>query len=206
METHLGFVPESFSPTHPPTLYFPQCPTNIMLDSSPSQTNVATAINTAIGEAIRLALPPRNAPLSQAATQDIPAEIPPAHTSTHRPRVKPAQPTDVTLQQRADIMAETKAKFSDVFKVHPVFESMYADIESFDDTVNVKGRLNLPESIEFFEKIGASELVLNTLKNGHFPKLKCPVPDYEIENHGSFRKHYDFAMNTISGLLSKGER
>ena len=150
MATHLGFVPEPLSPPTHPSL--PQCRTNIMLDLFSSQTNVVTALNTAIGEAIRLALPPRSEPLSQAETRDTPVEIPQAPTSTLRPLIHPAQTTDVTLQQRTDSMKETKGKFSDVFKVYPSCESMHGDTESFDDTVNVKGRLHAPESIEFMKK------------------------------------------------------
>ena len=118
-------------------------------------------------------------------------------------RPQPTRETDVTLQQRSDSMEDTKQKFSDIFEVHPVCDDIPVDLQAFDDPVNVNGRLNLPESIEFFKKIRASDFVLKTLKDCHYPKLKGPVPDYEIENHGSFRKHYEFAMNTISALLSK---
>ena len=73
-----------------------------------------------------------------------------------------------------------------IHKVYQDCDSIAVDVESFDDTINVKGRLHLPESIAFFEKIGASNFILDTLKHGHHPKLSGPVPDYEINNHGSF--------------------
>ena len=161
----------------------------------------------AIGAAIRHALPTENEPHTATETRDIPTVAGPAPTCNPRPppQTPPAaQTTDITLQQRAEIGEETKAKFRDIFEVHPVCDDTTVDLDSFDDTVNVRGRLHLPESIEFFKKIGASDFILNTLKNGHYPKLKSPVPDYEIENHGSFLKHHEFAIDTISSLLSKG--
>ena len=104
-------------------------------------------------------------PLTAAETRDI-REAPQVPTSSLRlPQTQPAQTIDVTLGQRADQVEETKKKFADVFKVYGACEDISVDVESFDDTVNVKGRLHLPESIKFFEKIGASEFVLKTLLN-----------------------------------------
>ena len=112
--------------------------------------------------------------------------------------------TDVSLLARDAAKEETKAKFQDIYEVHGNCEKFPVDLLSYSDSENVKGRLNLPSSIQFFKEIGASEFILNTLRNGHFPKLKCPVPDYEIENHGSFRKHYSFAIDNLRTLLEKG--
>ena len=78
------------------------------------------------------------------------------------------------------------------------------DIDSYDDTVNVVGRLNLPSSISFFEEIGASDFVLKIMKEGHFPKLKEAVPDFEFRNNASFFKNTEFAENEVKGLIKKG--
>ena len=71
------------------------------------------------------------------------------------PPVPPPAPTpesDVTLSERCDQIAETKQKFSDVFKVDESCDSFPVDLSTFDNTINVKGRLHLPASIEFFEQ------------------------------------------------------
>ena len=160
-----------------------------------------------IGEAIHAVQLQRNelssqtAPLaSTAGTDQMPISLPPR--DPHH-RELPAE-TDISLLERDNARDATKAKFSDIYEVHGNCEKFPVDLPSYSDSENVKGRLNLPSSIRFFEEIGASEFVLNTLRNGHFPSLKCPVPDYEIENHGSFRKHYSFAIDNLRSLLEKG--
>ena len=117
---------------------------------------------------------------------------------------RPTRETDVTMAERADQMVETTSKFDDVYKVYHNCDKFPADVENFDDSLNVKGRLHRPESIQFFREIGASEFILNTLQNGHHPTLIGPVPTYEIENHGSFRKHIEFATKDIMNLIAKG--
>ena len=101
-------------------------------------------------------------------------------------------------------MLQTKDKFSDIQEVYVNCDEFPVNLASFSDTINVKGRLHLPESIQFFEKIGANNFVLETLRKGHHPKLSGPVPDYEINNHGSFRKHEEFAVQEIKNLIKKG--
>ena len=101
-------------------------------------------------------------------------------------------------------MALTKDKFADIQKVFYGCDNFPVDIDAFTDTINVKGRLHLPESIEFFSKIGASNFVLETLRHGHHPKLLNEIPDYEINNHGSFFKHEDFARKEVLDLIAKG--
>ena len=126
-------------------------------------------------------------------------EVVPATTTT-----RPIPTDDVTLIERDDQREAVRSQFEDIHKVYQDCDSIAVDVESFDDTINVKGRLHLPESIAFFEKIGASNFILDTLKHGHHPKLSSPVPDYEINNHGSFRKHLEFATNEIENLIAKG--
>ena len=108
------------------------------------------------------------------------------------------------MVERISQMTETFSKFDDVYKVYDNCDSFPVDLSNFDDSINVKGRLHRPESIQFFRKIGASKFILDTLKNGHHPTLTGPIPPYEIENHGSFRKHVDFATKDILNLIAKG--
>ena len=101
-------------------------------------------------------------------------------------------------------MIETTSKFQDVYKVYSCCDEIPVDLDKYDDTTNVKGRLHLPESMEFFRKIGASKFILDTLEKGHHPTLTGPIPPYEIENHGSFRKHIEFGTKDILNLIAKG--
>ena len=144
---------------------------------------------------------PRKDDASPTPTTDrdtMPVQVP--HTSHPVPMAE----IDVTLQERKDAMNQTKDKFSDIMEVYDSCDEFPVDLESFSDTINVRGRLHLPESIKFFEKIGASKFVLDTLRHGYHPKLSESVPDYDIKNHGSFRKHQDFAVNEIQNLIAKG--
>ena len=164
---------------------------------------------TAIGAGIADVLSKGSSPPTQIATPVTQMEPVPALTS-HLPQTTPlrAQPTpaaiDVTLKERSDQMDETKKKFPDIFQVEANCEKYPVDLDLYDDSVNVNGRLHLPESIKFFRELGAPRFILNTLEKGHFPRLKCDVPSYEIENHGSFYKRYDFSIETLSSLLKKG--
>ena len=167
-----------------------------------------------IGKGILDALQRENEVPSLLATRASPAATGTEHTSLQRqppppPPILPApQPLslaiDVTTRDREADAAETKEKFSDIWKVNNNCDRIPVDISSYDENVNVKGRLHLPQSIKFFETIGASKFILDTLKAGHFPKLKSEIVPYEIENHGSFFKHYEFGMKTLSALLEKG--
>ena len=153
----------------------------------------------AIGKAIETVLPTdANSPTPTERTAIIPVTVPPTST---RP---PMPESDVTQQDRSDAITWTKDKFEDIQKVYNNCDEFSVDPESFSDTINVKGRLHLPDSIRFFEKIGANKFVLDTLRYGHHPTLSGPVPDYKIENHGSFRKHEDFAVQEVKNLIAKG--
>lgn len=121
------------------------------------------------------------------------------------PPPPPLNPTiDVTLAERDQQLAETRCKFNDIYKVYSDCDKFPVDLTKFDDSINVAGRLHLPESINFFRQIGASQFIIDSLEQGHHPTLTGPVPTYEIENHGSFRKHKDFATQTVEGLIAKG--
>ena len=157
-----------------------------------------------IGEGIRDALSSRSPVASSTETTATTATKRMPEIPTLLPPAVPTPDNDITLQERNDQIAETKEKFSDVFQVAENCDNFPVDLDSFDDTINVKGRLHLPESVEFFRSIGASKFILDTLTDGHHPKLSGPVPDYEIDNHGSFYKHEDFASNEVMNLIAKG--
>ena len=161
-------------------------------------------MDSAIGVAMRDVLSNRSPVASSTVTMATPVIKPTPGIPTSPLPVVPTPENDVTLQERCDQIAETKEKFSDVFKVAEDCNRFPVDLESFDDSINVLGRLHMPESIEFFRSIGASKFILDTLTDGHHPKLSGPVPDYEINNHGSFYKHEDFATKTILDLIAKG--
>ena len=59
----------------------------------------------------------------------------------------------------------------------------------------------MPLTDVFFEKIGASSFVLNTLRNGHKPLLTSDVPNYEKDNNRSFEQHSDFGVKEIWKLI-----
>ena len=164
-----------------------------------TQTSAETALRTAIGEAIQNVLPTdegSHTPTTRTVTIPVSGPL----TLPH-----PQMPEfDVTQQDRSDAMSRTKDRFEDIQKVYKNCDEFPVDLDSFSDTINVKGRLNLPDSIKYFEKIGANKFVLDTLRYGHHPNLSGPVPDYEIENHGSFRKHEEFSVQTIKDLIAKG--
>ena len=167
---------------------------------------------TAIGEGIRDALPQESAQptlpamlVTPTETVQMPISLQTPLPRQPRPPPVPLSPeTDVTVKDRQNDALITRNKFADVYKVQNCCDEIPVDLSAYDETVNVKGRLHLASSVEFFEKIGASKFIIDTLKHGYFPKLKSEVPPYEIENHGSFRKHYDFAVQTLSSLLEKG--
>ena len=201
---------------HPPTLLM-ACHDVSFADNDSLkiiiQTNAESALASAIGKAIQDALPLESAPPSRHEIPVFPMAAAPAPTSllTPPPRhhlLPPPAPlthgTDVTLIDRENDALKTRSKFADVYKVQNNCDEFPVDISAYDETVNVKGRLHLASSVKFFEKIGASRFILDTLTHGYYPKLKSEVPAYEIENHGSFMKHHDFAMETLSSLLEKG--
>ena len=90
-----------------------------------------------------------------------------------------------------------------MFEVQSTCNNFSVDLDSFSDEIEVAGRLHLPESIKFFESIGASKFIINVLKKGHHPKLKSPVPDYEFKNNASYFKHRDFADDQVKRLLKR---
>lgn len=110
-------------------------------------------------------------------------------------------PLDSSRESRLKKESGVREKFNDVFKVSNcnIFEESFFD--SVTDDVSVAGRLSQPSSIEFFESIGASEFVLNTLRRGHHPRLMSSVPSFERKNNGSFFKHLDFATSEIRKLI-----
>ena len=111
---------------------------------------------------------------------------------------------DVTLAERRTFQNDVRQKFTDIFEVGARCSKFAVDLDQYDDSVNVLGRLQLPSSLSFFEEIGASDFVIKSLREGHYPKLKEPVPDFEYRNNASFFKHKDFAEQSVKDLIAKG--
>ena len=109
---------------------------------------------------------------------------------------------DVSEQARATVADEVRSRFNDVFEVSKSDCNILdeSDLERVEEC-NVAGRLSLPDSIRFFESIGASEFVLKTLREGHFSKFKSPVPPLERKNNGSFFKHQEWAVQEVKNLI-----
>ena len=80
--------------------------------------------------------------------------------------------TDVSARARTSEEDRVKEKFHDVYQVSENCDEFGVfDIDNVKDDFSVAGRLSDPEHVKFFEKIGASSFVLNTLRNGHKPLL-----------------------------------
>ena len=146
-----------------------------------------------------------------AETFDVPSAKSPTQTDHQAPPLPatlprpPPQPhNDVSLMARQSFNNDVKCKYTDIFKVSANCDKFTANLDLYDDTVNVKGRLHLPSSIAFFEEIGASDFILKTLKEGHFPKLKETVPDFEFKNNAGFYKNQEFAEKEVKNLIEKG--
>ena len=93
-------------------------------------------------------------------------------------------------------------KFSDVYKVRDECSDFgFNDIDNVSDDFSVAGRLSNPKYISFFESIGSSSYVLNTLRDGHKPHLTSEVPDFERNNNKSFGQYIDFGMGEIFKLI-----
>ena len=110
----------------------------------------------------------------------------------------------MTAVERAEFAGKVRIKHSEVFEVKSNCNDFPVDVESYNDETNVKGRLHLPDSIRFYQSIGASKFIIDILKKGHHPKLKAPVPDYDLKNNASYFKHQEFAEKEIKRLLSLG--
>ena len=111
---------------------------------------------------------------------------------------------DVSLQQRDASKLNIRTKFQDIVAVSKSCAGIDADFSSYTDEIDVAGSLCTESSVKFFESIGASEYILNSLRNGHHSKLIGEVPPYERDNNKSFFEHEEFAINTLMGLISKG--
>ena len=110
---------------------------------------------------------------------------------------------DPVASARDSKIASVKEKFRDVFNVSTSCDRVSRDVlDQFSDDVSVAGRLSHASSIEFFEKIGASNFLLNILKKGHHPQLSSEVPEMEKRNNGSFFKHHDFAVSEVRKLIA----
>ena len=110
---------------------------------------------------------------------------------------------DPTILAREEKAEAVKSTFSDVFRVsNNCSEISRETLDNFSDQVSVAGRLSRPSSIEFFKSIGASEFLLNVLKNGHHSKFNSEVPEMLRKNNGSFYKHIEFGMSEVNNLLA----
>ena len=111
---------------------------------------------------------------------------------------------DVSLQERNKSKSAIRTKFEDIVTVRKNCESITTDFSSYTDEIDVAGSLCTESSVKFFESIGASEYVLNSLRNGHHSKLTGKVPRYERDNNRSFFEHEDFALKELLSLVKKG--
>ena len=96
---------------------------------------------------------------------------------------------DVSLQHRDDSKSAVRTKFDDIVTVRKNCENIDSDFSSYTDEIDVAGSLCTESSVKFFESIGASDYILNSLKNGHHSKLTGEVPRYERDNNKSFFEH-----------------
>ena len=115
--------------------------------------------------------------------------------------------TEVSTAARTLRSDQVKCKFDDILTVSDschTFENY--DIENARDDFSVAGRWSNPKFIKFFESIGASSYILDTLRYGHKPSLIASVPNYERENNKSFSvEHIDFGMGEIKKLIDSGK-
>ena len=111
---------------------------------------------------------------------------------------------DVSLQQRDSKKEMIRSKFEDIISVSSNCESIKTEFSDYTDEIDVAGSLCTESSVEFFKSLGASDYILNSLKNGHHSKLTCEVPQYERNNNKSFFEHESFAVDTILSLAKKG--
>ena len=97
---------------------------------------------------------------------------------------------DVAEVKRDKVAQDVRSQFDDIFQVGDIKCNVFdeKELDSVEEC-NVAGRLSRPESIKFFESIGAPLFILNILKFGHFSKFKSFVPPLERKNNGSFYKH-----------------
>ena len=100
-----------------------------------------------------------------------------------------------------------REKFEDVVQVSDrCHEFEKGDIENARDDFSVAGRWSNPKHVEFFQSIGASNFIINTLKSGHKPSLIAEVPDFERDNNKSFTEdHLEFGMGEIKKLIESGK-
>ena len=111
---------------------------------------------------------------------------------------------DVAEQVREEVAVSVRSKFQDVFEVG---ESSCEVLSEADlgkvEEVNVAGRLSLPESVNFFESIGAPEFIVSTLRHGHHSQFHSPVPPFERKNNASFYKHEVWAVQEVKNLIKQ---
>ena len=72
---------------------------------------------------------------------------------------------DVAEKQRKSVVADVRKNFDDIFKVSNVECEVLEEktLAAFKEC-NVAARLSLPESVNFFEKIGVPPFILNVLR------------------------------------------
>ena len=109
---------------------------------------------------------------------------------------------DVSEENRDVVTNSVRNQFSDIFEVSKCHCELL-DHEFLNDIeeCNVAGRLSRPESVKFFESIGAPEFVLNVVRFGHHSTFKSPVPHLERKNNGSFYKHKAWAVDEVKKFI-----
>ena len=166
-------------------------------------TNVPTAGSQATGSAIASDMPMTSEAVGRSPldSRKQPLSLPSRAGQASWPRV--SHETDVSLAARAQRGDDVKCKFDDILTVSDSCHTFGEhDIENARDDFSVAGRWSNPDFIRFFESLGASNFILNTLKYGHKPSLIASVPDYERDNNKSFSvEHIEFGMGEIKKLI-----
>ena len=79
-------------------------------------------------------------------------------------------------------------------------DKTFSEYEQRESEIFVKGRLK--NSFSFWQKIGASQNVLDTIANGYkIPFFSTPEPA-EFQNNRSATNNYDFVIASINELVS----
>ena len=122
----------------------------------------------------------RNVPLPQ--TSQTPRVL--AHTS--RPIEKYVSQNDFLLNSQIDLFLQHVAYFEN----------------SFVCSKGVKG--SLARNIQYWQNIGASDFIIDTIKNGYIIPFQTPPPPMFLKNNRSALDNVEFVQQAIADLLETG--
>ena len=171
--------------------------------ATPSATGLKTVRNGATSDPTSIHEPSTSVSMASMTSSPLPV----IDKSNHDAQILSngeASNGDISLKQRDADKLSIRTKFEDIVSVSESCESIDHDFATYTDKIDVAGSLCTESSVKFFEKIGANDYILNSLKNGHHSKLTSEVPPYERSNIKSFFEHEDFAIKTLLDLVSKG--